>query len=75
MWLLEHYEHDTFSWLQPRNELVRRARTVGQHASYYLIRFEGITNTGISRLFWSHDSQMAQGEEYVKEIKSNTDTA
>lgn len=66
LWPLEHYEYDTFSWLQPRNELVRRARSVGQAASYYLVRFEDVTDTGISRLFWRHDSQMPRGEEYVK---------
>ena len=63
LWPLEHYEYDTLSWLPPRYELLRRARTVAQHPSFYLIRSEGITNTGISRLLWGHDSQMAQGDE------------
>ena len=71
LWPMEHYEYDTFSWLRPRDELVRRARSVGQAAPYYLIRFEGIADNSISRLFWRHDLQMPQGEEYVKEIESS----
>lgn len=74
LWPLKHYEYDTFSWLQPRNELVRRARSIGQRAPYYLISFEGITTAGFSRLFWRHDSRIAQGEEYAKETKSKNST-
>ena len=38
---LRHYEYDTFCWLQPRNDLVKRARNVLQPAKYYLITFPG----------------------------------
>jgi CubicO group peptidase (beta-lactamase class C family) len=64
---LQHYLDDTFSWLQSRNELVSRARSVLQGASYYMIRFEAGKEGTINRLFWSHDSQLPEGEEYVRE--------
>lgn len=64
---MEHHHDDTFSWLQSRNDLVGRARTVLQPASYYMIRFEEKEAGGIDRLYWTHDSEMPKGEEYVKE--------
>jgi CubicO group peptidase (beta-lactamase class C family) len=64
---LQHHQDDTFSWLQSRNELVSRARSVLQGASYYLIRFEAGQEETVDRLFWGHDSQMLNGEEYIKE--------
>jgi Domain of unknown function (DUF3471) len=64
---LQHYQDDTFSWLQSRNELVTRARSVLQGASYYMIRFEASQQETVDRLFWTHDSQIPNGEEYVQE--------
>jgi len=53
---LQHYQDDTFSWLQSRNELVTRARSVLQEPSYYMIRFEASQEETVDRLFWEHDS-------------------
>ncbi len=64
---MEHYHDDTFSWLQSRNELVSRARMVLQPASYYMIRFEENKTGSIDCLYWTHDSEMPNGEEYVKD--------
>ena len=64
---MEHYHHDTFSWLQSRNELVSRGRVVLQPASYYMIRFAENMKTGdVDSLYWTHDSEMPDGEEYIR---------
>ena len=48
---LDHYEHDTFTWLQPRNELGKRGRWVDQGAEFWKLRFEANNNGQIERLF------------------------
>ena len=61
------YCHDrVFSWLQSRDDLVKRARIVGQGPLYYLIRFEMGENK-INRLFWAHDSQLPEREIYQRQ--------
>ena len=72
---MTHYEDDIFSWLQPRNALVKRARTVGQAPSYYMIRFETDNNSQIARLFWTHDTQLPMGEMFVKDSMTSSDSA
>jgi len=51
---LDHYEHDTFTWLQPRNELAKRGRWVDQGAEFWNLRFE-CKDGYIERLFGVHD--------------------
>jgi len=63
---MEHLIDDTFSWLQSRNDLVSRGRVVLQPATYYMIRFEAGDSGRIDRLFWTHDSELPRGEEYIK---------
>lgn len=70
---MKHYHDDTFSWLQSRNELVSRARTVLQPASYYMIRFERSETGSIDRLYWTHDSELPNGEEYIKDSVTKYD--
>ncbi len=55
---LKHYEHDTFTWLQPRNELSRRGRWVGgdQGPDFWKAVFGADSGGTISRLYWSHDT-------------------
>ena len=52
---LEHYEHDTFTWLQPRNELARRGRWVDQGADFWKLRFEANNDGQVEKVFWVHD--------------------
>jgi hypothetical protein len=41
IYVLRHYQDDTFKWLMPHNEAVRRGRYVNDFGSdYYLMRFE-----------------------------------
>ena len=61
---MEHYQDDTFCWLQSRNELVSRARTVLQPASYSMIRFEANGYGSIDFLYWINDSELPKGEQY-----------
>ncbi|KAG8525429.1 uncharacterized protein KY384_009073 [Bacidia gigantensis] len=63
---MEHVSGDTFSWLQSRNELVSRGRVVLQPATYYMIRFGNDESEGIHRFFWTHDTEIPRGEEYIK---------
>lgn len=70
---LRHYEADTFSWLQPRNDLVSRERTVGQPPSYYMLRFQTDEFGNVDKLFGTHDNQLPQGEQYVAEPKAFND--
>lgn len=54
---LEHYQGDTFIWLQKRNELSRRGRWVGadQNAAFWKVEFQANGNGQIKRLVWAHD--------------------
>lgn len=65
---MQHYQDETFSWLQTRNELVSRARNVLQRASYYMIRFEAGQGGKIDRLFWTHDSQCRRVKNIRREV-------
>ncbi|GES65200.1 D-aminoacylase [Aspergillus terreus] len=55
---LQHYEHDTFTWLQPRNELSRRGRWVGgdQGSEFWKVEFKTSQEETIERLSWLHDN-------------------
>nr|POE77996.1 hypothetical protein CFP56_09637 [Quercus suber] len=55
---LTHYEHDTFTWLQPRNELSRPRRWVGtdQGLLYWKIQFHMDPSGEVVRLSWVHDT-------------------
>jgi CubicO group peptidase (beta-lactamase class C family) len=51
---LHHYEDDTFTWLQPRNDLVKRGRWVGQDAEFWKAAFMTGEKGTIEHLFWVH---------------------
>ena len=65
---LTRYEHDSFTWLQPRNELSRRGRWVGydQTADFWRVDFRAGKDGKIDKLLWVHDAGVA-AQEYVKE--------
>jgi len=64
---LEHYEHDTFCWLQPRNELVSRGRWVLQEPEYFLFSFQALHDSEtIDRFAWVNDPGVPKGEVFVK---------
>jgi hypothetical protein len=65
VWPLTPCRDETFSWLQLRNKLVSRGRVVLQLAPYYQIRFARSGDRSITSFFWTHDSQLPQGEEYI----------
>ena len=39
-----------------------------QPVTYYLIRFEAGDSGRIDRLYWTHDSELPRGEEYIKSL-------
>ncbi|KAI1127107.1 beta-lactamase/transpeptidase-like protein [Nemania abortiva] len=68
VYYLKHYEHDTFSWLQPRDYFVSRGRWILQHPDYYLIRFCSHEATNqIDRLVWVNDPGVPQGQTFHKQ--------
>jgi len=55
---LTHYEDDTFTWLQPRNELSKRGRWVGsdQGPEFWKAQFKANSEGIIDKLYWVHDN-------------------
>ena len=66
-YILTHYENDTFTWLQPRNELARRGRWVDQGPEFWKIKFHSGGRQGIESLSWAHDEEIPNGEIFSKE--------
>ena len=65
---LKHYQHDSFCWLESRNELAARGRLVLQPANYYIFRFAADNdNDTINRFFWANDPEVPSGEQFVKQ--------
>ena len=67
---LEHYEDDTFTWLQPRNELAKRGRWVDQGAEFWKLRFEVDNDGQAEKVFWVHDIGVP-AVEYKKSVKGS----
>lgn len=63
---LRHYEYDTFCWLQPRYELVKRARNVVQPAENYLMRLSVYEHGSIEQLNWINDSAVPTGQVFIR---------
>ena len=64
---LKHYQHDSFCWLESRNELVSRGRWVLQPADYYIFRFAADNDDKtIDRFFWANDPEVPNGEEFQR---------
>ncbi|OBR04185.1 Penicillin-binding protein [Colletotrichum higginsianum IMI 349063] len=74
VYLLHHYHYDTFSWLMPHDEIIKRGRMVTFFGwEYYLMEFSGITtDSDIHQFHWKvMDSYTTT---FTKE-KANTDTS
>ncbi|KAF2010510.1 beta-lactamase/transpeptidase-like protein [Aaosphaeria arxii CBS 175.79] len=52
--ILNHYEDDVFTWIQTRNELVKRGRWVGQGPDFWKAEFRADKDGYIKKLFWVH---------------------
>ena len=55
IWSLEHYHHNAFLWLMPRNEAVRRARFPYSPEKLYKLDFQTNGRGEVDSLFWAHD--------------------
>ncbi|ENH65000.1 hypothetical protein FOC1_g10001568 [Fusarium oxysporum f. sp. cubense race 1] len=59
---LTHYDGDTFTWLQPRNDLSRRGRWVlgnDNDPSFWKIEFGGFDEHGsVNTVLWRHDPSL-----------------
>lgn len=64
--ILKFYHDDIFTWLAPRDELIRRGRFTDQRYLYYQIRFVAKDGPDIDGLYWAHDSSVPEGEEFLK---------
>lgn len=65
---LEHYVHDVFTWLQPRNELAKPGRWMDQGAAFWEVDFRTNDAGEIDRLMWVHETGVP-AVEYIKSIK------
>ena len=64
---LEHYRHDSFSWLLTRNEAVLRGRFPVVCLDFYIMIFgEADDAENIDRLTWKHDPDVPNGETFLK---------
>ncbi|KAK3375822.1 putative D-aminoacylase [Lasiosphaeria ovina] len=65
-WPLTHYEHDTFSWLQPFNEQARRARFNLAGPDIFKLKFmagegnQGGPTGAIDRVCWMQEPGLAE---------------
>ncbi|KAF4417574.1 Zn(II)2Cys6 transcriptional activator [Fusarium acutatum] len=58
---LTHYDGDTFTWLQPRNDLSRRGRWVlgnDNDPSFWKIEFGVDEHGSVNKLLWRHDPSL-----------------
>ena len=53
--MLNHYQDDVFTWIQTRNELVKRGRWVDQGPDFWKVDFRADYAGHIKKLFWVHD--------------------
>ncbi|KAF5969731.1 putative d-aminoacylase [Fusarium bulbicola] len=60
MFELAHYHEDTFTWLQPRDELASRGRWVGsdQGAAFWKVKFGASESATINKLIWVPYSEL-----------------
>jgi len=68
---LNHDQDDVFTWLQPRNELVKRGRWVDQPKVFWKVRFQSSDANQVDVLSWAHDPELPEGEDYFKDVRRN----
>ena len=67
IFVLNHYQHDSFCWVESRNDLASRGRWVLQPANYYIFRSTADNkNDTIDQIFWANDPEVPGGEQFVK---------
>lgn len=65
-YLLTPYENDSFTWLQPRDEMARRGRWVDQGAEFWKLHFHPDEHGRIVSLSWAHDKDIPNGEIFLR---------
>jgi len=56
---LQHYQDDSFTWIMPFNEIIRRARSATYYTpEYYIVDFVGDENGEIDWLAWVMESDL-----------------
>jgi CubicO group peptidase (beta-lactamase class C family) len=63
---LTHYDHDTFSWILSRDELVRLGRFPNNFPPYYLINFN-VGEGGVTGLSWHNDRGIKDSQTFVRQ--------
>ncbi|KAL9015105.1 MAG: hypothetical protein Q9173_000286 [Seirophora scorigena] len=58
---LEHYNHDTFTWLLTRDQTVRRGLFPVTKTEYYILAFGQGEDGKIDRVLWRHDPSVPEG--------------
>jgi CubicO group peptidase (beta-lactamase class C family) len=73
IYVLDHYEDDTFTWWMPYNDAARRGRYVTDFgASYYLVTFDSQGTSGINTLKWAWDPNMPDQKELFTSTKTGS---
>jgi len=63
---LSYIDNEVFAWVIPRNDLAARGRFTHQKALYYKIRFFANDKQVIDKLFWTHDADVPEGEDFLR---------
>ncbi|KAI4088601.1 MAG: hypothetical protein LQ344_005939 [Seirophora lacunosa] len=63
---LEHYNHDTFTWLLTRDQTVRRGLFPVTKTEYYILAFGQGEDGQIDHVLWRHDPSVPEGETFKR---------
>ncbi|KAK3995249.1 hypothetical protein QBC44DRAFT_366775 [Cladorrhinum sp. PSN332] len=76
VYTLRHYQNDSFSWIMPFSEIIRRARSTTYYTpEYYTIEFYANEGGDIDRLGWEIESELPGGKLVFYKNMSNTTSA
>ncbi len=64
---LDHYHHDTFSWLLTWDESARRGRFRNPTADYYLLKFQ-VQDSETVGMKWTIDGAIPEGQIFTKSL-------
>lgn len=63
---LEHYNHDTFTWLLTRDQMIRRGLFPVTKTEYYILAFGQGEDGQIDYVLWRHDPSVSEGETFKR---------
>ncbi|KGO74321.1 Peptidase S12, Pab87-related, C-terminal [Penicillium italicum] len=70
VWDLQHYQLDTFIWLQSRDNIMKRARFPYAGKNLYTLIFLTGPDGRVDGLLWPHDPNLSAQEQYFQKLAS-----